>query len=395
MTRDVSATEFCKRATETAEHFGFQTVEGIRAVVPPVDKVKLVHTMTAQDRKLDAAHGLLTAGAQYFIDHRLHHIDGPVLFYTLEQVPRTGDVALALHIFGVEKSIAEAILIQTTRSLATDLGFTNTSVRINSLGDRESITRFNRELNTYLKKRLEDMPPTARELMKEHPFVALMHLLEKEHELGYKCPNPMEYLSDQSRKHFREVVEYLDMSETPYEIDPKFLGHHECYSDTIFTLDTLDEDDLRVSDAPLSVRGGRYTAFTEKFLKRPLGATSAVVTLKEKKAPQRTPRASLPKHAPIYVVQLGFGPKIRSLLLVDELRRAGIAVKQNLASDSLSAQLRAAEAGNAAYTIIIGQKEYVDGTAILRDMTGRNQESVPLPEVIARLKKSCAVKVAR
>jgi histidyl-tRNA synthetase len=77
-------------------------------------------------------------------------------------------------------------------------------------------------------------------------------------------------------------------------------------------------------------------------------------------------------------------------MLIDELRKAGISVHQNLASDSLSSQLRDAESRNVKYTVIIGQKEFVDGTVILRDMQGRNQEYVPMTHLAGKLKRASA-----
>jgi histidyl-tRNA synthetase len=112
----------------------------------------------------------------------------------------------------------------------------------------------------------------------------------------------------------------------------------------------------------------------------------AVATLKQKKLPARLPK-SPDTNPSVFIVQLGFGPKVRSLLLIDTLRKAHIPVHQNLASDSLSAQLRAAEAMGVKYTIIIGQKEFVDGTVILRDMDARNQEHVPLSQVAQKLRR--------
>jgi len=43
------------------------------------------------------------------------------------------------------------------------------------------------------------------------------------------------------------------------------------------------------------------------------------------------------------------------------------------------------------YTVIIGQKEFVDQTVILRDMRERNQENIPLDSMIKRLKKQLTV----
>ncbi len=384
---DIQATQFLKQGISTAEHFGFKAVESLKKHPECLSCAKkLDHTVSAGGRKIDALHGMLAGGAQAFCDAKLHSINEPVLFYTIEQVPRSGDSALTLHIFNVERSIAEAILIQTMRALTTDLGFTEHTVRINSLGDRDSSIRYVRELTNYLKKRMDDMPEAARELMKEHVLFALMHLIEKEHELAYRSPNPLEYLSDPSRKHFREIIEFLDMSEIAYEIDPKLIGHHECYNDAMFAIDLLTATGERDTAAPLHIRGGRYSEFVHRNTKRLIPAVGAVAVLKNKKAPVRTPKAPA-RNPSVFVVQLGFGPKVKTLLMIDTLRKANIPVHQNLASDSLSAQLRAAEAMGVKYTIIMGQKEYVDGTVILRDMDARNQEHVPLEQVAQRLKR--------
>lgn len=385
---EVTATEFLKQAASTAEHFGFKSIDALKRH-PECRSCarKLEHTASAQDRRIDSLHGMLTSGMSTFCDSKLHEIKEPVLFYTTEQVPRSGEAAVTFQVFNVERSIAEAILIQASRALTQDLGYQNHAVRINSIGDRDSSTRYIRELTNYLRKRLDDMPEAARELMKDHVMTALMHLIEKEHELAYRTPNPLEYLSDQSRKHFREIVEYLDMTDTPYEIDPKLIGHHECYTDALFAIDLLDEEGSRVPHAPLFIRGGRYSEFVYRNTKQPIAAAGAVIVLRDKKAPVRAPRVKVTIPA-VYVVQLGFGPKIRTLMLIDELRKSGITVYQNLASDSLSSQLRDAEARNVKYTVIIGQKEYVDGTVILRDMEGRNQENVPITLLSQRLKRS-------
>jgi histidyl-tRNA synthetase len=233
------------------------------------------------------------------------------------------------------------------------------------------------------------MPADVRELMKEHPLTALAALIEQKHELAQRTPNPLEYLSDPSRKHFREIIEYLDMSATPYEIEPKMLGHHECYSDAIFSLDIETEDE---TEAPITIRGGRFSEFVYRATRTRTPAVGAVVVLKNSKAPARAPRPKTQKPS-VYVVQLGFGPKIKSLLLIDSLRRAGIPVFHDLASDSLSAQLRDAESRKVKYTLIIGQKEFVEDTVILRDMDVRNQEYVTHEALIKKLKRKAVLSV--
>lgn len=383
-----SPTEFLKVAHQTAEHYGFQTIDQLRKHPACKDcTVSLPHTITNTNKKIDAHGGLLSNGVVAYCEEKLHALGEPVLLYSIEQAPRTGEPAITFHIFNVERSIAEAILIQVSRALATELGHTEHTVRINSLGDRDSVTRYTREVTNFLKKRLDHMPPAARELMKEHPLSALSNLVDMNHDLAHRSPSPLEFLSDGSRKHFREIIEYLDMSETPYEIDAKMLGHHEYYSDAIFSLDIQDQDGI---PSALSIRGGRFNEFVQRNTKSKTPAVGAVAILKNNKIPSRLPRAKSSTPS-VYVVHLGFGPKIRSLMLIDELRLAGIPVMHNLASDSLSAQLRDAEARGIRYAVIIGQKEFVENTVILRDLNIRNQEFVDQALVVKRLKKQGSV----
>lgn len=383
-----NATEFLKTAIDTAEFFGFRSPDELKKHPDcRACKERLNNTDSAGERKKDDLHGMLTSGLSAYSDARLNGRTGPSFFYSTDRVPRSGEAAIGLHVFGVEKSIAEAVLIQAIRSMLDELGYENHSIRVNSLGDQDSVTRYVRELTNYLRKRIDHMPSSARELMKDHALTALMHLIEKEDELGLRSPSPLEYLSDSSRKHFREIVEYLDMSEAPYEIDPKLIGHHHCYSDALFAVDVFDEAGEQFEQSPLYIRGGRYSEFVYRNTKERIPAAGAVVVLRDRKAPARAPRARAGAAPSAYIVQLGFGPKIKSLLLVDQLRRAGIQIHQDLACDSLSTQLRDAEARGVDHTIIIGQKEYVEGTVILRDMRARSQEHVAQDQLTSRLRR--------
>ncbi len=391
MTPTVSVQDFIKSASHTAHHFGFSSIEKLRECPDCKNcTAKVQHKASAQDRKNDSLYGMLTSGMCSYFDYKLNGIPGASLFYTVEQVPRTGDIAVTFQVMNVKKSIAEALLIQTVRSLLNDLNVTNHSVRINSLGDQDSTTRYLRDLTNFLRKRIDEMPPTARELMKEHPMVALMHLIEKNHELAQRSPNPLEYLTDMSRKHFREIVEYLDLSGTPFEIDPKLVGHHECYSDALFAFDILNEENERLAESPLYIRGGRYSTFVTKMSRTKIPAAGVVVVLKDKKAPAHIPMPRVKYSPSVYLVQLGFGPKVKSLLLIDELRRAGVSVHQNVISDSLTEQLRSAEAKNARYAIILGHKEYIEGNVILRNLHEQNQECIPVASLASHLRRLTA-----
>ena len=387
----IQVTHFLRHGANVAEHFGFRHVDTFKSHPDCKNcEDKLKHSISNQQRKIDSIYGILTGGLHTFCEEKFHEIKEPILFYSIEQVPRSGEVALTFHVFNVDTSIAEALLIQTMKAFVNELGYEEYKVKINSLGDRDSSNRFARELSTYLRKRIDDMPPSARELMKNNAIYALTHLIEKDHEIAQRAPNPLEYLSDSSRKHFREIIEFLDMAETPYEIDSQLIGHHECYSDALFSIDLYNESDIDAKDPEVIIRGGRFDEFAERNTQCAIPAVGSVVILKNRQAPKRIPRSKVATPS-AYVVQLGAGPKMRSLLLIDTLRKARIPVFQNLASNSLSEQLRDAEKKEARYAVIIGHKEYVEETAILRDIKLQNQENVTLPQVVKKLKRLSTV----
>ncbi len=388
MSTTLSPTKFLQVAGDTAQFFGFQTINQLKKN-PECRKCpdRRAHSVTGTNKRLDAQSGLLCSATATFCDEKLHALEKPVLLYSVEKVPRSGETAVTFHVFNVERSIAEVMLIHATRALVGELGYKEHTVRINSLGDSDSVTRFSRELANFLRKNINNIPPNVRELMKEHPLTALTSLVREDHELSFGSPSPLEYLSDPSRKHFREIVEYLDMSETPYEIDPRILGHHECYSNTLFSFNIPTEEG---TEDTITVEGGRFDEFVARTTNERTPAVGAVVTLKNSKAPERSPRTKA-SNPSVYVVHLGFGPKIRSLMLIDSLRQAGIPTHHNLASDSLSEQLRDAERREVPYTVIIGQKEYVEDTVIFRDMNQQNQEYLEHKTLMRRLKRKLAV----
>jgi len=389
MDMNISATDFIKAATDTARYFGFKDMAVLKKdpACTSCKKKAATRNDSAADRKLDALHGMLTQGACSYYNEKLNSIEGPVLLYSMESVPRSGETAFSFQILNVEKSIAETMLIQTMRTLLEEVGFPHHSVRINSIGDADSTARYVRELTAFLRKRIDLLPPDARELMKEHPFLAFRRLIEKEHELAHKTPNSLEYLSDPSRKHFREIVEFLDMAEALYEIDPKLIGHPNCYSDTLFAIDITNDNYERLEEQPIYIRGGRYNSFVSRMAHNAVPAAGVVAVLRNKRAPARTPKAPKTKDPSVFVVQIGFGPKVRSLLLMNQLKRAGIPSTQDIISDSLGGQLSAAKNCGAKFAVIVGQKEFVEGTVMLRNLSNETQEIVPADKLLGRLKR--------
>jgi len=382
-----TAKEFLKTSADIAKHFGFRTAESFKK--DPLCKdceEKISFLENTAPLLLDLHCRSINSSVASFCTYNLHALNAPVLLYSIENNPDSEELAVNFNIFNVDKSIAEAILIQVGRSLLQELGGGESMVKINSLGDKDSSVRHLRELTNFLRKKIDHLPADARELLKIHPLKALAYLNQQGHDISFKAPNSLEYLSDQSRKHLREIIEYLDMTEIPYEIDPRMVDYHDYYSDTIFSIENRDEEES--DEKKISIRGGRLNDFIFEKTNTLIPTANTVITMKSNKKTNFKSPTLKKSGSDIFLVQIGFGPKIRSLIVIDELRKINVAVQHKLSSDSLSEQLRQAEDAGARYTVIIGQKEFLNDTAILRDMKNRTQENLPLNSLFKKLKKA-------
>jgi histidyl-tRNA synthetase len=75
------------------------------------------------------------------------------------------------------------------------------------------------------------------------------------------------------------------------------------------------------------------------------------------------------------------------MLLFEDLRRSGFKVREHFIGSNLKAQLDEAEKVQAKFTLILGQKELLDGTILLKDMESGIQETINMKKLINELDK--------
>jgi len=91
-----------------------------------------------------------------------------------------------------------------------------------------------------------------------------------------------------------------------------------------------------------------------------------------------------PKIALIHIGELA---KKRSLSLIEMLRDEGIDVFDLLGKESLNGQFRLANKMESKLSLIVGQKEAVEESVIIRDMKTGAQETVILIKLAKAIKK--------
>lgn len=296
------------------------------------------------------------------------------------------------HVFNIDsignnKSIADAVVIETAYVILKEHhDMDQLIVEINSVGDKESFGRFTREFVNYYKKHLQDLPAELKQSFKKDPF----SFVGSDHEalipFRDEAPKPIDFLSEESRAHFREVLEYLESLGLPYFINEGLVGTRNCSTGTVFQIVGIEEKAKGEKRTVLAI-GERYNSVARKaFGKKEIPAIGAHILVDDKEA-KKSDTVIVEEDIKFYFIHLGYEAKLRSLSILELLRTAKIPVHQALAKDKITAQLQAAEKLAVPYILLVGQKEAIENSVTVRHVETRIQETIPVDALIEYLKK--------
>jgi len=146
--------------------------------------------------------------------------------------PAQKKVSIQFHALGMDRALADVVVIRALIALVRDLFHEEPIVRINSMGDKETRARYARELGNFFKKRAHTLPEECITCAKRDAFEAAELAIARE--CAEDLPAPTEHLSDASRKRFEDLLEYLEMTETPYELARNLISRGNIWNDTCF-----------------------------------------------------------------------------------------------------------------------------------------------------------------
>ena len=399
---------FFEKAQEVAIYYGFKPIEtpileyeeiftgGIGEGTDIIDKeMYTLKTKGGDHLALRPEHTAPLMRA--YIEHGMQNMPQPVMFYQYgpsfrHDKPQRGRYRqfwqFDLDCLGNEKSIMDALVIKAGISILEEAGAEKLSVDINSIGDKECRGAYMKELINYYKKNMSNLPAIDRERLKTNPLRILDSKEEKTIVINEGAPDSISFLCPSCKKHFKEVLEYLEEMNIPYNINKNLVRGLSYYTRTVFE---IIEQKGAEDGTPLTIAGGgRYD-----YLARQMGSKKDVPSVgfsigvdrivESKWYKKLSPR--ILKKPKIYFIQLGSEAKLKSLNIIEILRKAHIPISQSLSKDSLGSQLAIAEKLSIPYSIIFGVKEALDNSVIVRDMSNRSQDTVKLNKLLEYLKE--------
>lgn len=388
-----------EKAAEIAGHYGF-----IELPSTSVEKEDILHAKKFSESTLKALHPFTKKCDRFsgyleekisllrnYQDKKYADMSQPVTAYYMgplkgnPHIKRTADEeTFNLEIIGADKSINDAMLLEAAMVILKQrYPGEELCAHINSIGDRESHIRFARDLGNFFKKDAVKFRKECMALIKKDVF-ALFTCDHKEcQEKKDRAPKPMSCLSEHSRTHFKEVLEYLESLEIPYTIEHELIGSRSYCSETIFEIRGKKDG----KESVLAI-GERYNTLAKKIWnKKDVPAIGIALILHphfiEKKKSVKKPEEKIR----FYFIPFGFDAKLKSLAVIESLRQSNIHVAQSLSKDKLSMQITYAEKACIPYILIMGQREAIEDSVVVRNVETREQNTVKIKDLAAFLRK--------
>ncbi len=291
---------------------------------------------------------------------------------------------LGIEALGLDDPDVDVEVIAFGHGFLRELGLRQgVSLLLNSMGDRASRAEYVEVLRRYLLEHGEALGADFRERVEASPLRVLDSKREDWQDVIERAPQLTEYLSAASRAHFEQVQRGLDELGIHYELAPRLVRGFDYYTSTTFEF---------VSDALESAQnavlgGGRYDDLAAEMGGRPtpgigfgMGVERMLIVAD---AVGTLPTAETRFDA--FVVD-GISHGRETLVLVQELREAGLRVDRAYGDRSVKAQLKAADRAQAAFGVMLMPGEFSRDAVVIRDLRTGDQVEVPREQVIGWLR---------
>jgi len=403
-----------KTCKNIADFYGFRRIE-----TPILEETKLFEKGTgfSTDIVQKEMFSLRTKGGDYltlrpeatpgivrsYIQNGMQNLPKPIKFWHFGpffryERPQAGRFRqfnqFGFESIGIDKPIIDVQVIQIFFNILKELGFKDLIIQINTIGCSECRSEYRRKLMKYLKSNQSSLCSDCRRRLKENPLRTLDCKNEKCQEVIKSAPQMLEHLCKDCHNHFKNVLEFLEELELPYELNPYLVRGLDYYTRTVFEIfPNLPQESKEYSEQENKkialAGGGRYDELVKLLGGKETPACGGAAGVERiirlmkimgKKVPAK-------KQSQVFLAHVGELAKRKSLKIFEDLRNNNIKVAEAFHKDSLVEQLRIADKLEIKFVLILGQKESIDNEIIIREMKTGKQKIIPFKGIIKEVKK--------
>jgi histidyl-tRNA synthetase len=326
-----------------------------------------------------------------FVEKGLHTLPSPQKFFYYGPMfryerPQKGRFRqfyqIGAEAFGVARPAIDAELIIMLKSLLETIGMSDLNFELNSIGCSECRPAYRQALLDFFGEKLAVYCPDCQRRYETNPLRILDCKVERCAELRKGAPVVTDYLCEDCKTHFDELLSILNSFEVPYTLNPNLVRGLDYYTKTTFE---VTSEHLGAQKAVAA--GGRYDRLVEEFggpatpaIGFAIGMERLVTLLKEKKGLE----VPAPK---VFIATLGKEADMEGFRITESLREQGVWAEQGYGGASLKSQLRRADRLGAEFALIIGENELAAGKVQWKNLKKKEQGEVTISEIASTFGK--------
>ncbi len=322
-----------------------------------------------------------TAGVmRAFIEHKLYAQDpvaklyymGPMFRYERPQKGRYRQFhQIGAEITGVNDPLADAQVLNMLTSFFREIGLTEPTLQINSLGCPECRPAYRTALRSYLKERMGELCEDCIRRFETNPLRILDCKVPTCSQSSEGAPSVLEHLCSACDDHFSSVKRYLDLSTTPYSINSRMVRGLDYYTRTTFEMVT----GLLGSQSAVAA-GGRYDGLISQLGGPAIPGVGFAIGVE--RIALLIGNQQFTSSPDLFIATVGVGERDVAFCLMDGLLKSGVRVEMDYEVKSLKSQMRRADKLKARYSVVIGENEVAAGSATFKRMADGLQSDAAL-----------------
>jgi len=324
-------------------------------------------------------------GLLYNQEQRLWYM-GPMFRHERPQKGRYRQFhQVGAEVFGLNGPDVDAEMIMMTARLWRELGISDhVRLELNSIGSLEARANYRDALVAYLEQHEEVLDEDCKRRMYTNPLRVLDTKNPDVQAILGDAPKLSAFLDEESKQHFAGLCELLDAAGIEYQVNERLVRGLDYYNRTVFEWIT---ESLGAQGTVCG--GGRYDGLVEQLGGKATPAVGFAMGLERLVLLLDTLGLNDVRRAvDVYLVTAGEGTMMSGMKLAEQLRESvpDLRVMTHFGGGNFKKQFKRADKVGAAVALVLGENEVAEGTVVVKDLAGGEQQTVAQAEVASQLK---------
>ncbi len=307
---------------------------------------------------------------------------GPMFRYERPQSGRFREFyQFGVEVLGTSDALADAEVISIPVNLFKLLGLKNVKVNINTLGDTESRLKYKEALMEYFKPHLNELCEDCNNRFEKNPLRILDCKVDANNTLMQNAPKTIDYLNEESKKHFEDVKKYLTSMDIEYVVNPNIVRGLDYYTHTVFEVSAEIKD---FGSQNVLCGGGRYDNLVATLDGPETPAVGFALGVERilNALDAENIDLNLDNGVDTYITYMDEAEKEYALRLATNLRLNGFKTDIDYCSRNMKSNFKQADKLNSKFIIIIGEDEVKNNYVTIKNNHTQESEQIELDYLI-------------